>query len=741
MKNKTNVFRNSFQKGGWWNQRSTLEKSLIVFGAVAFAAAIAFIVAFAVTYNPDNPDSENPEEEVCTSENCIAASSRITSQIDASVEPCDDFFQFACGTWMKKNIIPADRSSINMFGVLRDDVEVTLKNSLEKESNEDISAVKKIKDLYNSCLNLTAIENQGTEPLLDILTLLGGWPVLEPSWNNPTFDLSANLVQLQILNLDPIINMFVTTDFKDSSKRIIYIDQPSFGMPGRSYYLRGRDDVMVQAYEKYGVELAMNLGADSATATTDIKDLVDFEFLLANISVAAEDRRDSEALYNPGSITDLAANYSKFDWQNYFYDIFNMDGVGLNITADEIIINRSPSYFNLLFDILENTPTRVKANYILFRLVLQRAPYLTATFRELLVDYNKVITGSATERDRFRTCVVYVQNNVGVGVGRIFIDETFDEDAKSTALEMIENIRSAFFELLNELDWMDDSTRQLAREKAEYINEKIGYADAILDDVYLNKLYENHTYDPHDYFNNVDSDQRRSIVTNLKDLREPVDKDAWSTNAATVNAFYSPQKNQIMFPAGILQPPFFHKNYPRALNYGGIGVVIGHEITHGFDDSGRQYDKDGNLLQWWTDDVIDRFKEKAQCIIDQYSNYTVEEADMNLNGINTQGENIADNGGLKQSYRAYQTLIETMGNEQRLPGLKYNNKQLFFINFAQIWCTNTRREAAIQQILTGVHSLGRFRVIGSLQNSQDFAEAFNCPASSYMNAENKCYVW
>ncbi|XP_055958236.1 neprilysin [Patella vulgata] len=276
---------------------------------------------------------------------------------------------------------------------------------------------------------------------------------------------------------------------------------------------------------------------------------------------------------------------------------------------------------------------------------------------------------------------------------------------------------------------------------AEYINEKIGYADAILDDVYLNKLYENHTYDPHNYFNNVDSDQRRSIVTNLKDLREPVDRDDWSTNAATVNAFYSPQKNQIMFPAGILQPPFFHKNFPRALNYGGIGVVIGHEITHGFDDSGRQYDKDGNLLQWWTDDVIGRFKEKAQCIINQYSNYSVEEADMNLNGINTQGENIADNGGLKQSYRAYQTLIETMGDEPRLPGLKYNNKQLFFINFAQIWCTNTRREAAIQQILTGVHSLGRFRVIGSLQNSQDFAEAFNCPASSYMNAEKKCYVW
>ncbi|XP_050413721.1 neprilysin-1 [Patella vulgata] len=728
------IKRNNNRIRRCWKRRTKLEIWLIVFGGIVSLTVLAVIIALIIL--------SSRKDTICMSAECIRASSRIMDHINSSVDPCDDFYQFACGAWLKSTVIPADRSSVNQFTILRDEVEVILKNALEKESSEDISAIKKTKDLYKSCLNLTAMEELGIQPLVESLLSLGGWPVLQPSWNESTFDLVQILAKLKSYKISPIINLFVGIDFKNSSSRSIYIDQPTFGMPGRRYYLRDRDDIMVQAYEKYAIEMSINLGADQKTVKNDFTEMVDFEFQLANISVAAEDRRDNEILYNPSSIADLTANYSKFEWFEYIKQVFEMDGVELNITLDEIIINRAPRYFDQLFILLERTPARILANYVLFRLVLERAPLLTNIFRDILVDYHKVISGINVARDRFRTCVGYVKDTVYLGVNRLYIDDVFGKDSKTRAQDMIGNLRSAFNELLDELNWMDEPTRKLAREKVEHIDSQIGYYDSILDDSYLNLSYENRTYHPLKYYENVEANQNRVVVGNLKNLRTPISRNAPSyLNAATVNAFYSPQRNAIIFPAGILQPPFYHKHFPRVLNYGGIGVVIGHEITHGFDDSGRQYDKDGNLLQWWTDDVIGRFKEKTKCIVDQYSNYIIKETGMNINGNNTQGENIADNGGLKQSYRAYRRAVEKYGDEAQLPGLKYNNDQLFFINFAQIWCTNMRKQGFINQILTGVHSPGRYRVIGSLQNSKDFAKAFSCPVDSYMNPNRKCCVW
>ncbi|GLD75028.1 neprilysin isoform X1, partial [Lates japonicus] len=277
---------------------------------------------------------------------------------------------------------------------------------------------------------------------------------------------------------------------------------------------------------------------------------------------------------------------------------------------------------------------------------------------------------------------------------------------------------------------------------ARAIRERIGYSDNIMDDKYLNNEYKDLSYNAEEYFENILQNLEYVQKKRLRKLRVKVNKEEWVTGAAVVNAFYSSSKNQIVFPAGILQPPFFSKGQAKSLNYGGIGMVIGHEITHGFDDNGRNYDKDGDLKDWWTPDSTQRFLELSKCIVDQYGNFSWDLANgLNLNGNNTLGENIADNGGIRQAYQAYKNYVNEHGEEPPLPGIELSHDQLFFLNFAQVWCGTHRPEQAVNSIKVDVHSPGKFRVLGSLQNFPEFAKAFNCNKSSYMVPDNICRVW
>ncbi|XP_067658892.1 membrane metallo-endopeptidase-like 1 isoform X2 [Haliotis asinina] len=564
------------------SKRSTLEKCLMIVSAILLLAAIAFLVAFVVYY-------EKTEElqNVCTTEECVMAASRLSSVMDASVNPCDNFYDFACGSWMKKNVIPEDRSSLDMFGVLQDEVLVTLKNLLETERENEIESVKKVKALYASCINETRLEERGADPAVQFLVTLGGWPMINSSWREDEFDLEGLLIHLRRYNNAPIISMSVGTDLKNSSRRILYVDQADFGMLGQKYYQRGRNDVMLLAYEKLIINIASELGNHTNDVTADVKDIVDFEIMLANISVPAEERRDSEDLYNMFNISQLATSYPKFDWLRYFQELMNMTEVELEVEEGEPVINRSPRYFEKLMVLLETTSNRTLANYIVWRIMMNRAHNLNEKYRDFFQEYDEVIYGTSTSRARFRTCAAYVVNNVGRAVGRMFVDATFDEASKTNADEMIANLRASFKSLLDELDWMDEDTKVVARDKADAINPKIGYPNDILNNTLLNMLYENNTYDPLKYFENVLQNIQRSTINNLKTLRQRVDRNVWTTAPSTVNAYYNSLTNQIMFPAGILQPPFYSRTYHKSLNYGGIGVVIGHEITHGFDDRGE----------------------------------------------------------------------------------------------------------------------------------------------------------
>ncbi|PVD36841.1 hypothetical protein C0Q70_03831 [Pomacea canaliculata] len=663
-------------QNSWWSNRSRLEKGLVLLVGFCVALCIALIIALAVVSGKsDNTTVENGEsgsqkQEVCTSLECIIAAARVSTSIDFTKDPCHDFYNYACGTWREKNVIPEDKSSLTTFVLLRDEVEVILKNILENNSTYmDHEVLLKPKQLYNSCMNLAKLEERGDKPLRDFLNQLVTWPLLnDTNWDEQRFNLTDLLVTLSLYSNHPLVSVSVNPDVKNSSARILYIDQPDFVLPGRKYYLVSRDDPFLKAYEKLMKSIALELGANTTTVTNSVKQVVDFEIQLANISVPDEDRRDNEALYNKYTLPQLEANFTgAIHWKVYFQGIMSDEDIQIPLRPDEVVINRAPLYISRLLELLRSTSNRTLANYLVWRIVRSRAITLNERYLEFFAEF----------------------------------------------------------------------------DKNEFIDDKIGYPDEVLNTTYLTTFYENYTYNPEKYFENAVMNAKQGIRKSFRQLREPVDRSQWTLAPSTVNAFYSPPRNQIMFPAGILQPPFYSKTYPKSLNYGGIGVVIGHEITHGFDDRGRQYDKFGNLQQWWDDEAIGKFKTRAQCIINQYGNFTVPEAGMKINGVNTQGENIADNGGLKQSFRAYRNWVKEQGKEEPLlPGLNFTHDQLFFINFAQIWCTNMRRENAINRVLTGVHSPGEFRVIGTLQNSEEFAKAFHCAkGTTTMNPQSKCVVW
>ncbi|XP_022344016.2 neprilysin-like [Crassostrea virginica] len=732
----------------WWNRKRTPLEIVLIFICLTCIVVTTILIVLESTRGSETSNrSKTAESEkgICLTEECVKASARLLRGMRRDIDPCDDFFEYACGSWNKINVIPEDRSGYNTFAKLRDDLQVILKDLLEQPvSNEEPKATQKAKHLYRSCVNESMIDERGLDPVTTFLEELGGWPVTytqSKQWEPSKFNFIELLVKLKLYNNKIFVDQWVSADDKNSDVNIIQLDQPELGMPSRDYYLRGVEDENVQIYEKFAIDVAMMFGADEAQARKDMREMVELEIELANITIPQDQRRDGEELYNRMTIKELHDKIPEFDWLGYLKLIF--EKVDIDIPETEEIVVYAPEYLSNMVQLVKKADKRLLANYMIWRIMMNRVTNLPLKYRNVRTEYYKKIYGSDTERSRWRDCISYVNDNMGNAVGRLFVKDHFDAGAKEVALNMIHDIRAAFYDLLEEVTWLDQKTRTVAIEKADEMAEKIGYPPFILNDTALDESYNAVNYSSDTYFENVLDNIRSISWSNSKKLREPVDKTKWSTTPVVVNAFYSSTKNQIMFPAGILQPPFYSKGYPRSLNYGGIGMVIGHEITHGFDDRGRQFDKSGNLKQWWDDDVIAKFKDQAKCIIEQYGNYTVPEVGINLNGVQTQGENIADNGGLKEAYRAYEKWENKQEREpDRLPGLSnLSNKQLFFLNFAQVWCGTMRPEAVINRIRTTLHSPGKFRVIGTLQNMPEFAEVFNCPAESYMNPVKKCRIW
>ncbi|XP_022336609.2 membrane metallo-endopeptidase-like 1 [Crassostrea virginica] len=735
----------------WLGRRSGTEKVLLVATAVLLVFCVAFVCVLVVLSVRLSSDGDGIK--VCDTLECVQAAARIADGIDFSVDPCENFYEYACGGWMKSHVIPSDRSHLASFSILRDTVQVKLKHLLEEDvSSDDLDAVVKAKDLYASCMNTTKLEGEEISVALPLLREMGGWPILGTheggNWKEGNFSLATLVATINKYSNVPYIFPYVFVDSKDKTRRLLHLDNPGFILPEGDHYNQPKNSPLMRAYIDLGVKVAVEFGANEEQARKDMEDILDLEIQLVNISTPQEERRDNEKLYNKFTVDELKMNLTEskeldFTWFDYIQQLLQIEGVGFEVSGQEPVIVRDLRYMQRLIPTLSQFPKRTITNYAVWRIMKNRIKDLPDRFRQYLGEYYKVLYGSSHIRSRWRKCVSLVGDYMGLPIGRLFVQRHFDEEAKAGISDMTDNILDSFRTILSELEWMDEETRDLAGEKALFMKRKIGYDDKILDADLLNRRYENVTIHPENYFENMLFLLRRTVIDDLLELRYKLYKMEWETAPSTVNAYYGAYDNRIMFPAGILQPPYYHKDYPRSLNYGGIGTLIGHEVTHGFDDRGRQYNKDGELHEWWSKKSVDKFKDLQSCFISQYGNFSSPEAEgMRVNGIITLGENIADNGGVLQSYRAYRNFVASRGREEApLPGLNITHDQLFFINFAQIRCTITSKKNEVNRLMTGPHSPSRFRVTGTLQNLPVFSAAFHCPEGSYMNPPDKCRIW
>jgi len=434
-----------------------------------------------------------------------------------------------------------------------------------------------------------------------------------------------------------------------------------------------------------------------------------------------------------------------FDWDTYFYTIFGDHDI--DITDEERIIVVQPDYFTAVGEL--DVSEEVVLNYLWSRATTKVASELNQAMRDAAFRYSSVMTGVTTAPERWQTCTAKATGAWGFAAAHEYIMRYFDSAAKAETEMMVEDLRSAFKELVSETEWMDAETQQAAMMKADQMLQLMAYPDWLTHEQDLDQYYEgSYPAYPDAHFNNTAAQWFWSIGKDLSDLRKEPERDVWLMHPAIVNAWYSPNHNTITFPAGILQPPFFKAGVPKYLNYGAMGMVIGHEITHGFDDHGRQYDGTGNLSPWWSEETLEGFVDRARCFIEQYGNYTIPEIeeilgeDAHLNGKMTQGENIADNGGIHESFRAYLKSLEDGEPEPALPGLEqFTPKQMFFVSNAQVWCELQTQESLLGQVLGDPHSPGKFRVLGPLGNSQDFQREFSCPDNSAMVRPQKCKLW
>ncbi|XP_029651468.1 neprilysin-1-like [Octopus sinensis] len=713
-----------------WTHREKWLLSICIFVVVVLVAFVTVTFVFKEIYNGD--------EEICLTTDCIKTAAELLEDIDFSVDPCDDFYQYTCGNWERRNIIPEDMAAIGNIERQHRKLQIIIKRILETPPNQfDGNATTKAKTLYKSCMNMSQIQYIGDKPFHHILRSFGGWPVITDQWDADKFSIESTLAKLyKEFHISVILNFNVSPDDKNSSTNIIHLDQAHLGMPSRDYYLDPNDIQYVDAYENFMVSVSELLGADRNFSGKELREVIQFETELANITNSIEDRVDMESLYTKISIAELNQMAPEFDWLKYFRSIISPD-----VQESEQLVTIAPNYLKNMSQLLSRTHKRIIANYIFWIMTKELCPHLTHEYRLLDYRYRKVLEGIRKEKTLWESCVSFINTEIGHAVGALFVSEHFKKENKDIALEMIQNIRNAFNKLLDDNTWMDEETRKFAKEKANAMIGMIGYPEFILKKSKLDKFYEMLEVDPDSYFRSVHQIKRYKSHNQIKELREPVDREKWLQDPAVINAYYNPNTNDIVFPAGILQPVFYSNSYPKSLNYGGIGIVIGHEITHGFDNRGRKFDKTGNLKQWWKNETIEAFNKKAQCMIDQYSSFVLKQAGLKIRGINTLGENIADNGGLKQAYQAYQQWVADHGAEPPLPGLNLTHEQLFFVNYARIWCGKMRDEEALNQIRTEVHSPGPIRVKGPLSNSVEFSKVYNCPLGSNMNPEHKCQVW
>ena len=640
--------------------------------------------------------------------------------LDTSVEPCVNFYQYACGTWMANNPIPADQSSWGRFDELRESNRVILRDILEQSSVNDPkrSAVEqKIGDSYASCMDEKTIDEKGVEPLqpeLDRIAALSS-----------KSELAEEIVRLHTKGIRALFNFGSTQDFKDSTQVIAEADQGGLGLPDRDYYLK-QDAKSVELRKQYLAHVQKMLellGSSPQKAAGQARVVMDIETTLAKGSLDRVSRRDPAKVYHRLSKNELLALSPSFAWPKYLEGVDAPPIRSLNVVA--------PDFFKQMENAINTTSLENWKTYLTWHVVHSQAPMLPTRFiNENFNFYGRTLTGAKELRPRWKRCVDFTDHQLGEALGQKYVDRTFGVEGKQRTLTMVEALDKALARYITELPWMTPATKQRALDKLRAITNKIGYPEKWRD-------YSTVKIARGDAMGNAMRTDTFEFKRQLAKVGKPVDRTEWFMTPPTVNAYYDPQMNNINFPAGILQPPFFDNSMDDAVNFGAIGAVIGHELTHGFDDEGRQFDPKGNLRDWWTAEDAKEFEKRAACVADEYSGFTAV-GDVKLNGRLTLGENVADNGGVRIAYMA---LLDTLTGKHigKIEG--FTPDQRFFLGWGQIWCQNRTEEMERLQANVNPHSPGRYRINGVVSNMPEFQKAFGCKAGQPMVRQNACRVW
>ncbi len=645
------------------------------------------------------------------------------SNMDTTVACGEDFYEYACGGWIKKNPLKPEYARYGSFDVLAENNQKQMReliDELEKAENEPGSVAQKVGDLYKMGLDSVRLNKEGVSPISEALKNIASLD------DKAAF---ASLVaQMHKEGSSPFFQLYVGADEKNSSMNIVNLYQGGMSMGDRDYYL-SEDSANIKirdAYKKYINKLFTLAGYSAEKAAVAEKNVMNIETALAKVAFSREETRNPLKNYNKMPMTDFLKQMNGFDWKSYF------SALGLD-SLNEINPNQLP-FIKGMDALVGGLTSEEIRDYLIFKQINTASSYLSDDFVQARFDfYGKVLSGQQELKPRWKRSLSVTDGALGEALGEMYVAKYFPPEAKERMLKLVENLRISLGEHIDSLEWMSAETKAKAKEKLAAFYVKIGYPDKWRD-------YSGLTIDPKkSYWDNVREAAIFESDYMLSDVNKPVDKTRWLMSPQTVNAYYNPTTNEICFPAGILQPPFFYMDADDAVNYGGIGVVIGHEMTHGFDDQGRQYDKDGNLKDWWTAEDAKQFNLRADKLADQYSSIIVLDT-VHANGCFTLGENIADHGGLRVSYTAFKNA--TKGQDLK-PIDGFTPDQRFYLAYAGLWAQNIRDEEILRLTKIDPHSLGKWRVNAALRNLESFFQAFGITEkdSMYMKPEDRVTIW
>ncbi len=697
----------------------SLAALLVLMSAVVFAQAPAQKPATSPA--PAAKSSVSPGEDKPVSSLPYTPSLDVPS-MDKTADPCVDFYQYSCGGWTKNNPIPADQASWSVYGKLAQDNQRFLwgiLDDLSKKTSGRTPTQQKIGDFFAACMDEPAIEKLGAAPLKPQQDEIAAFKTKK--------DLAALLARQHLSNSTGglLFNFGSDQDFADSSQIIAFAEAGGLGLPDRDYYTKpeAKSAEIRQKYLAHIQKMMQLLGDSPDVAKSEAQTIMEIETALAKSQLTRVQQRDPHNLFHKMDRKGLQDLAPDFDWNTYLTTVGIADVNTFNVTQPEF-------YKELNRQLQNNSLDDIKV-YLRWHVASANAPYLSAKFVQENFDfYSHTLRGVQQQPPRWKRCVRLVDRELGEALGQEFVNRTFTTTTKKSTLEMTQRIEQAMEDDLKQLTWMGPETKKQALEKLHSVVNKIGYPDKWRD-------YSAIEIRPGDFLGNVKRSVAFEAHRQLNKIGKPLDRGEWGMTPPTVNAYYNPQMNDINFPAGVLQPPLYDAKLDDAPNYGNTGGTIGHELTHGFDDEGRQFDAKGNLRDWWTSEDSAQFEKRAQCIVDQYAQYVIVD-DIKINSKLTEGEDVADLGGLVLAYVAWKQATSNQKLENREG---FTPDQRFFVGYAQWACENQRPENLRVSAITNPHSPGKYRVNGLMVNMPEFQKAFSCKAGQPMVRENRCRVW